>query len=358
MDLLELGIAAARGGNRTEARMYLEAVTLTEPDNAQAFLWLGFVLEDRKLAMRCLERVIELDPDNEQAKRGLAWLRQQQGDKVAPLPPQLGDAEFNQLVQLLKHPNEQIVVKAIRYLGQAGGARAVEPLMNLLMSSKSKTLQAEARTALIAVGTPSVDPVFKRLMTETDMQVANRLAAVLARVRSMSAVEACRQVVERARHPVARYAMVLNLTASTHGEAALSVVRDYVQDPKQDPRACSAILTAIGQAIKSKTIDANQGVSFLMDIYGERSLPVLVRQAALMALGISSQPPVMRYLLTAMGDKDVQMRVAAVDAVARFTPPQIALLDKLAHSPDKALRARANQILDQLQAAQKPAHPR
>jgi len=121
------------------------------------------VLEDRKLALRCLERVLTIDPDNEQAKRGMAWLRSQKGDKAAPLPPLLSDAESTQLVVLLKHPQEPIVVKAVRYLGQAGGARAVEPLLSLLMSTKSKALQAEARTALIAIGTPSVDPVQQRL---------------------------------------------------------------------------------------------------------------------------------------------------------------------------------------------------
>jgi hypothetical protein len=47
------------------------------------------------------------------------------------------------------------------------------------------------------------------------------------------------------------------------------------------------------------------------------------------------------------------MRVAAVDALARFTPAQTATLDKLAHSPDAVVRKRANQILDALRAAQK-----
>ena len=77
------------------------------------------------------------------------------------------------------------------------------------------------------------------------------------------------------------------------------------------------------------------------------------RQAALIAIGISSQPSVLRYLFEAMGDKDPQMRVAAVDALARFTPTQTAALDKLAHSPDAVVRKRANQILDVLQNAQK-----
>jgi HEAT repeat protein len=144
--------------------------------------------------------------------------------------------------------------------------------------------------------------------------------------------------------------MVLNLTASVHGEAALGVVRDYVEDTGQDQRARAAILTAIGQAIKGKTLDANQGARFLMDIQADPNLGAALGYAALMALGVSNQPSVMRYILEAMGDKDVQRRTVAVDAVARFTPPQTALLEKLARSPDPVVRKRANQILDQLQS--------
>jgi HEAT repeat protein len=353
MDLFELGIAAARAGNKAEARMYLEAVTMAEPDNAQAFLWLSFVLEDPKLSMRCLERVLEIEPDNEQARRGVAWLRSQKGDKAAPLPPLLSDADLTKLVQILKHPDEQIVVRAIRYLGQAGGARAVEPLLNLLTSARSKTLQAEARTALIAIGTPSVDPVLQRLLGESNVDTVGQLAAILARVRSMAALAACRDVMDHARHPATRYAMVLNLTASVHGEAALGIVRDYVFDSTQDLRVRTAIVTALGQAIKNKAADANQGIGFLMDMHLEPAWPISMRQAALIAIGISSQPSVVRYLIEAIGDKDPQLRVAAVDALARFTPPQVAVLDKLAHSPDVVVRKRANQILDVLQAAQK-----
>jgi HEAT repeat protein len=353
MDLLELGIAAARAGNKAEARMYLEAVTMAEPDNAQAFLWLSFVLEDRKLALRCLERVLAIDPDNEQAKRGAAWLRSQKDAKAAPLPPLLSDAESTQLVQLLKHPQEPVVVKAIRYLGQAGGARAVEPLLSLLMSTKRKTLQAEARVALIAIGTPSVDPVWQRLLSESNLDLAGQLAAILARIRSMAALAACRDVMDRAQHPSTRYAMVFNLTTSVHGEPALSIVRDYLFDSSQDLRARTAIVAALGQAVKGKLIDARQGIDFLIGIHTELAWPVAMRQAALIAIGISSQPSVLRYLFESMGDKDPQMRAVAVDALARFTPTQTAALDKLAHSPDAVVRKRANQILDVLQAAQK-----
>jgi HEAT repeat protein len=349
MDLLELGIAAARAKNRTEARMYLEAATLEDPANEQAFLWLSFVLDDPKLAMRCLERVLELDPDNQQARRGLEWLRSKKGTGEL-LPQRLSDAEMEMALQSLRHPDERVVVKAIRRLGEGGDARAVDPLVKLLASTKSKTVQSQARTALIAIGTPSVDPVQRLLLDETNPEVALQLAAVLARVHSIAALTACREVTERARHPAARYAVVLNLTASVHGEAALGIVRNYVDDAGQDQRARAAILMAIGQAIKGKTLDANQGVRFLMDIQADPHLRATLGHAALMALGVSSQPSVLRYILEAMGDRDTQRRVVAVDAVARFTLPQTALLEKLARSPDPVVRKRANQILDQLKS--------
>ena len=349
MDLMELGIAAARANNRAEARMFLEAATLQDSTNEQAFLWLSFVLDEPKLAMRCLERVLELDPDNQQAKRGLEWLRSKKGTG-ALLPQRLSDAEMAMALQSLHHPVEQVAIKAIRRLGEAGDARGVDPLVKLLTSTKSKAVQSQARTALIAIGTPSVDPVLHLLLNETNPEIASQLAAVLARVHSMAALTACREVTERARHPAARYAMVLNLTASVHGEAALGVVRNYVEDAGQDQRARAAILMAIGQAIKGKTLDANQGVRFLMDIQADPHLRAALGHAALIAMGVSSQPSVLRYILEAMGDKDTQRRVVAVDAIARFTPPQTALLEKLARSPDAVVRKRANQILDQLQA--------
>jgi HEAT repeat protein len=200
--------------------------------------------------------------------------------------------------------------------------------------------------------------VLQRLMSESNMEIANQLAAVLARVRSMAALEACREVVAKAQNPAARYAMVLNLTASVHGEAGLSLVHEYVLDGKQDPRARAAILTAIGQAIKGNAMDANQGVSFLMEMQIEPSLPVSLRQAALIALGISSQPSAARYLSMVVSDSDPQMRVAAVDALGRSMPPQVALLEKLARGGDQAVRGRANQILNQLQAVLKQKSPR
>ncbi|MEE8391527.1 MAG: HEAT repeat domain-containing protein [Anaerolineae bacterium] len=352
MDLLEMGIAAARSGNRAEARMLLEGVTLQEPDNAQAFLWLGFVMDEPKLALRCLERVLELDPNNQQAQRGLAWHRSQQAGKGEALPQRLPDAELSILLQALNHTDERAVLGAIRRLREASDSRAAEPLVQLLISAPSKAIKTQAHAALISIGTPSVEPVLGHLMKERDPQVVPQLAAVLARVRSISALEACREVVLGAEHPVARYSMALNLTASAHGDAAMSVLRDYLTDARHDERAQAAVVMAIGQAIKGGTLEASQSVPVLMEIRVDSSLPPSMQRAALVALGISSQPSVVKTIFEATGGKDEQMRVAAVDALARFTPPQVDLLDKLARSTDQAVRTRANQILDKLQADQ------
>ncbi|MCP4536072.1 MAG: hypothetical protein GY832_02900 [Chloroflexi bacterium] len=350
MSLLEMGIAAARSGNREEARMLLEGVTLQEPDNAQAFLWLGFVLDEPRLAIRCLERVIELEPDNAQAKRGLDWLRSQQAGTGQALPQYLPDTELAILLQALNHSDERTVHGAIRRLTEACDSRTVEPLLKVLVTTTNKSTQSYAREALVAIGTASVEPVLKHLIKVRDIKVATQLAAILARIRSMAALEACRDVVKGAEQPVARYAMAINLATSVHGDAAMSVMRDYLTNASQDERARVAVVIALGQAIKNKILDASQGVRTLMEVRSDSSFPPSVQRAALVAMGISSQSSVVKYIFEATGAKDQEMRIAAVDALARFTPPQIDMLDKLAKSPDPDVRARANQILDKLQA--------
>ncbi len=60
--ILQLGIDAAREGNRDEARNLFSLLTRQEPNNLSAWLWLAGVAgnpDERRVA---LERVLELDP--------------------------------------------------------------------------------------------------------------------------------------------------------------------------------------------------------------------------------------------------------------------------------------------------------
>lgn len=73
--LLQEGIAAAKAGDKARARqLLLQALTLDER-NEQAWLWLSGVADDTDEARTCLENVLALNPANERARQGLAWIQ-------------------------------------------------------------------------------------------------------------------------------------------------------------------------------------------------------------------------------------------------------------------------------------------
>ncbi|MGQ9927758.1 MAG: tetratricopeptide repeat protein [Chloroflexaceae bacterium] len=72
--ILQLGIEAARDNKKEEARQLFRLLTRQEPTNVQGWLWLAGVAENREERQAALERVLELDPDNEMAFKGLKAL--------------------------------------------------------------------------------------------------------------------------------------------------------------------------------------------------------------------------------------------------------------------------------------------
>ncbi len=72
------GIAAAKAGDKAEARRYLERVVLdsaaTHDQKAQAYLWLTGLTDDPAEKREYLEHALALDPTNAGARRGLAIL--------------------------------------------------------------------------------------------------------------------------------------------------------------------------------------------------------------------------------------------------------------------------------------------
>ena len=69
------GIAAAKNGDRTQAREILYDVVDQEPKNEVAWVWLSYVvdtIEDRQI---CLENVLLINPENVYASGGLQQLR-------------------------------------------------------------------------------------------------------------------------------------------------------------------------------------------------------------------------------------------------------------------------------------------
>jgi tetratricopeptide (TPR) repeat protein len=85
IDLLQQGIAAARAGKREEARALLMQVVEADERNEQAWLWLAGVVDAPEDIRTCLQNVLDLNPANQQAQQGLAWVEKRYGSP-APLP--------------------------------------------------------------------------------------------------------------------------------------------------------------------------------------------------------------------------------------------------------------------------------
>jgi len=83
-DLLQQGIAAARSGQRGQARALLVRAVQIDQRNEYAWLWLAGVVDDPADARRCLQQVLQINPGNRQARQGLVWIEQRQ---VAPTAP-------------------------------------------------------------------------------------------------------------------------------------------------------------------------------------------------------------------------------------------------------------------------------
>jgi len=71
--LFDQAMAAAKAKRDDEARDLLIQVLRADPDNEQAWLELAGVLSDLDQTIACLQRVLELNPDNAQAKEWLSF---------------------------------------------------------------------------------------------------------------------------------------------------------------------------------------------------------------------------------------------------------------------------------------------
>ncbi len=87
-ELLARGIDAARANQRDRARELLMQVVDQDEHNVTAWLWLSGVVDDLEDREICLENVLALDPENDVARRGLAWIR---AERAKQKPPEIPD---------------------------------------------------------------------------------------------------------------------------------------------------------------------------------------------------------------------------------------------------------------------------
>ncbi len=72
--LLQQGIAAAKAGQRDEARRLLQEVIRRDATNEMAWLWLSGVAINDEERISCLMKILEINPSNQNALKGLAKL--------------------------------------------------------------------------------------------------------------------------------------------------------------------------------------------------------------------------------------------------------------------------------------------
>jgi tetratricopeptide (TPR) repeat protein len=82
-EMLKQGIAAFKAGRTAEAGELFLQVLERDPDNEMAWLWLSGTVETERDRLECLERVVEINPYNGIAQRGIETLRRRVREPVA-----------------------------------------------------------------------------------------------------------------------------------------------------------------------------------------------------------------------------------------------------------------------------------
>lgn len=81
------GALALSEGRREEAQRLLMQVIEQDEQNEQAWLWLSGAVDDPADQQVALENVLALNPANQAARQGLAWLQEQRQAPPAFTPP-------------------------------------------------------------------------------------------------------------------------------------------------------------------------------------------------------------------------------------------------------------------------------
>lgn len=81
--ILNTAIQHARNGEKEEARQMLLEIVETDPSQEEVWLWLAGLAEDLEDAEVYLETVLALNPNHQQAQKGLAMVKQQRSQQEA-----------------------------------------------------------------------------------------------------------------------------------------------------------------------------------------------------------------------------------------------------------------------------------
>ncbi len=91
-ELLAKGKLAATSGQKDIAREALGRVIEMEPNNEEAWLWLSGVASSLTQMRAALDKVLSINPNNQQAREGLAWVTTREAQMRAGMAAQAAQA--------------------------------------------------------------------------------------------------------------------------------------------------------------------------------------------------------------------------------------------------------------------------
>jgi CheY-like chemotaxis protein len=151
------GIAAAQARQFDRARPLLEQATAAEPSDPVAWFWLAIAAPSPGAAMKCLRRVLELEPTHEQARNGLVTLLQTVAQRLAAAGARVEALDLAAEATRLA-PNSQSVWLSIAALTDDQKERIEALRKAVAITPDDAQLRTRLRQALLARGVmPSID---------------------------------------------------------------------------------------------------------------------------------------------------------------------------------------------------------
>ena len=178
---LEQAITAIKAGDTENGRKLLLGVLKVDQNNENAWLWMTKVVRSDSDRIKCLQRILQINPDNEAAKHGLKLIEQKQGNlkplhkpiqakpATKPHKPVLREVIHTPATKLCPYCAEEIqaAAKVCRYCGydlETGQpARAVtsQPQTPIIVQSPPQRQWSPGVAALLSLVSPGAGQMYK-----------------------------------------------------------------------------------------------------------------------------------------------------------------------------------------------------
>lgn len=384
---LQRATAAIKDGQKDKARQLLAQLLDKDPRDIQAWLWMTEVVETDEERLQCLQKVLEIDPQHQQALVGAQRLQAklagsqvqaaeqaepQEVDLVQTAEPEPQEAEQEEgegaeqadqpapadpLLAALRAASAETRLMAVEALIARDDPRAAGLLMGALRDQSRSVRQASAK-ALGKLGDPrAVKPLVAALRDEDD-DVRHAVSAALAEI-GRPATKALLATL-KGRSRLARQAAAEALVRMEPSVQELFI--PLLQHPDRPVRKVAA--WALGELGWQPPSSETEAIYWVAQAewdkclqVGEAALEPLtavlqdvdsgVRLGAVGVLAKIAHPRSAHSLVEALRDRNSRVQEAASNALVKIAQPALdPLLDALKNWNTHRLRRRVAEALD------------